>query len=583
MKLQKTHKLVAWFIITLPGIFAVAFFSMALYLYLTPYTACLHSVVQKLHRPDLLTAMQTRYFTRSTYVQLRVLLGVAGSLALVLYALFFRRRIYMHQFVQQLLQTAYNLFHLANQSYHSFKSTSKVLFFVLLLFTFLRSLYYNHHYELQFDEAWNAVFYLKGSWYYSLLAYNNYPLHNLITWCFVHTLGMHAWVLRLPVIMMGVCCTGLIAILTQQITQRSEISLSAALLFACLPVSVFYMLYARGVLFELFFVLLIIGLFITKKQANYSFQHAIGFALLNLFGTLSMVSHPVFILGTSLALFVLAFNKHSNITFRFVGHYSFFSLMFSGLALFPMLFITGKWPIVSNMHSLKTLHALDGFSFLFSCSGFITGYPWLIPASACVSIVVLFVSMSSEKIRLLASLNLGLVTAVYLITFLFGLSLPERSMSFLFVVPLSSLLLLLIWLYQLTRSRWAVIFFTCLLSILFSYKAHVHPFLNWSKTLDQQVKSVAYTLQQQHVHHVYNASRDFDYFIPGIEFYYASAHDSILFSSSSAKSSRYKNSVDSTDDVFVLPAQEYATCLASFKPFITVGEIHFFLRRKINP
>jgi hypothetical protein len=104
--------------------------------------------------------------------------------------------------------------------------------------------------------------------------------------------------------------------------------------------------------------------------------------------------------------------------------------------------------------------------------------------------------------------------------------------------------------------------------------------LNWSRELDKQVMDVAMLLKQNHITRVYNDSREFDYFIPGIEFYFKQHHKSIEFSSSSISSTRYASTIDATIQCVVLSKQSTAAYYQGDSLIYESGDIMIYKRTK---
>jgi hypothetical protein len=119
---------------------------------------------------------------------------------------------------------------------------------------------------------------------------------------------------------------------------------------------------------------------------------------------------------------------------------------------------------------------------------------------------------------------------------------------------------------------------SCLM--ILSYASYTHPFLNWSRELDKQVMDVAMLLKQNRITRVYNDSREFDYFIPGIEFYFKQHHKSIEFSSSSISSTRYASTMDATIECVVLCKKSTAASFPGDSLLYESGDIMIYKRKK---
>ncbi|MBK7764178.1 MAG: glycosyltransferase family 39 protein [Bacteroidetes bacterium] len=180
--------------------------------------------------------------------------SILSSIALVL-LIAFRKRYYdfVSNYITKVLLFVTWLYSL----YTGYSKPGKIFLWIGIIVLLIRSLWYAQNFSIQFDEAWNYNLFLSKNLFYSLGAYNNYPLHNVITWFFIQCFGNEVMVLRFPSVLIGLILIFTVALLVRSITKNECLSISLAFLIACLPIHVFYMMYARGVLFEIYFSLLI--------------------------------------------------------------------------------------------------------------------------------------------------------------------------------------------------------------------------------------------------------------------------------------------------------------------------------------
>ncbi|KXK43870.1 MAG: hypothetical protein UZ11_BCD004000430 [Bacteroidetes bacterium OLB11] len=75
---------------------------------------------------------------------------------------------------------------------------------ICLFIILTRSFYFANSYYIQYDEAWNYNYFLAHNPVYTIFAYNNYPLHNLVSSFFLTFLPANTVVLRLPSILIGI-------------------------------------------------------------------------------------------------------------------------------------------------------------------------------------------------------------------------------------------------------------------------------------------------------------------------------------------------------------------------------------------
>jgi hypothetical protein len=79
---------------------------------------------------------------------------------------------------------------------------------------------------------------------------------------------------------------------------------------------------------------------------------------------------------------------------------------------------------------------------------------------------------------------------------------------------------------------------------------------------------------------VYNDSREFDYFIPGIEFYFKQHHRPVEFSSSSISSTRFASTIDATIQSVVLSKQSTTAYSPGDSLIYESGDIMIYKRKK---
>jgi hypothetical protein len=433
---------------------------------------------------------------------------------------------------------------------------------------------------IQYDEAWNYNLFLDKQLFYSIGAYNNYPLHNIVSWCLVHVLGSSVLVLRLTSILSGLCCTFVVALCVQHFVKNEKLALLAAALFCCLPVSLFYMLYARGVLLEMAVALLVSSLILHYSNLGFTLKRVLLVSVLNAFGTYSMLSHPYFIVSSFAALLLYSL-LYEQKNWLLVLAYGFFSLLFSVTLLIPMMLGTGLSPVIAVLTRHQAIQLNDIISYVERVSFFITGFShsfyFLFVLSS--SLLVYFFR-KNNLLCLLSLFNCSLLLLPVFIPLLTNVYPPERAISFLVLVPLNSAVLFFYYLDKIRVVRFMVYPLALFSLWVFSYNTYTHPFLNWSRVLDKQVMDVAMLLKQNHITRVYNDSREFDYFIPGIEFYCKQHHKSIEFSSSSISSTRYASTIDATIQCVVLSKQSTAAYYQGDSLIYESGDIMIYKRTK---
>ena len=580
MKLSILHKSVRLLSIALPIGVVLFLAAVTVYFFSHSYASFIQAVLASIQRPDLETVIRTHYFSLEKFNRMRwcLLISVVFSTAILL-ALYRYKKEYNH-LIDRIIRSVSNYLNSIQRILLSFSKTGRIALALLLFILLCRSIYMATTFYIQYDEAWNYNLFLDKQLFYSIGAYNNYPLHNIVSWCLVHLLGSSVVVLRLTSILSGLFCTFVVALCVQHFVKNEKLALLAAALFCCLPVSLFYMLYARGVLLEMAVALLVSFLILHYSNIGFTLKRVLFVSVLNAIGTYSMLSHPYFIVGSfaALLLYSLLYEQKNCLL---VLAYGFFSLMFSGSMLIPMMLGTGLSPVIAVLSHHQAIQLNDIIRYVERVSFFITGFSTSFYFLFLFSIGLLVYFFRKNNLLCLLSLfNCSWLLLPVFIPLLTNVYPPERALSFLVLVPLNSAVLFFYYLDKMHLVRFMVYPLSLFSLWVFSYNTYTHPFLNWSRELDKQVMDVAMVLKQNHITRVYNDSREFDYFIPGIEFYFKQHHRPIEFSSSSISSTRYASTIDATIQCVVLSKQSTAAYSPGDSLIYESGDIMIYKRKK---
>ncbi|MBK9302235.1 MAG: glycosyltransferase family 39 protein [Bacteroidetes bacterium] len=543
MLAQRVSKILFFLLLMATGLLAGSF----LFFYFVSYESLVTSVLNEINRMDLYPLIKQQYFPLHKYHLVRMIVyGVSITAAMGLLALFkYRNRI----LTSLLYWTEKLLGYLVLGKQILIQNTRLINIGLLLSLTIilLRSIYYAATWPIQYDEAWNYNYFLHKNIFYSIVAYNNYPLHNLVSRFFLYFLPDHVFVLRLPSILMGLCTCLLVFVMVKKITQQEWLALMAMIVFACLPVNVFYMLYARGVLFEVFFALLLSSfIFFFLKQKITLVK--IGFlAILNALGTYSMLSHGYFIASSALAVAIyLLFQTDKQV--RFIILYPLLSILFSAVLLTPMMLGTGMSLGLGAGLSNGQFTTLPYLPF-HSYADFATGSWWGFYVLIALNIFLLFIK-STKEYRWLLLLNMVLICTPFVIKFITGVTPPERALAFLVLVPLLSFV---VWVKVCNLNAKTTIGLAFVWCSILVFVVHRHQKLNWSKQLDHEVYTLSKILATHQVHTIYNKCDAFNYFVPGLEYYALSSNKSFNYTTSIKNSSRYKASMNDGTDCVIEP------------------------------
>ncbi len=509
----------------------------ALLVHVLAYDQLLHYVVGTLHRPDLENTLRTRFFTASKFSLLQTLLPVLALVGTSVAAyLWYKRKNILHTISGYLQWCAVQKQKIA-LTWRETAAPIRWLMRLLLLLLAARSVYYATTWNVQYDEAWNYNYFLGQKWWYSIVAYNNYPLHNLLAWPLAKLMpGATTLAMRIPGILAGLTACFGVFVCTQRLWRNERLSLLCSALFACLPVTVFYMLYARGVMLEILFALPLAYFIIKAMQQPMSRNALFTFVVLQALGTYSMLSHPYFIAFSGLALVVSQLFKHKSKWFAY-SWLLIASVLAGLLLLVPVMMGTGLGlglQVAAGQHSNITLSLL--LTQVEKNAQFITGYSYAFYVLALINLIAL--RHSSKQVQATALLNFCLLLCPIFIPLLTHTVPPERALAFLVVVPVLTMGLAIRMLPKPIPAYAYGLGGLLLISIL-SWKSHTHGFLNWSRKKDKAARETATVLMQQGVQTLYNQCADMSYYIPAIDYYYRIEGQHISFYSSEQASTRY--------------------------------------------
>lgn len=556
------------FLILIPICTCIGLISFSISICTKSYSDFIQSILQSIERADLDERIKTTYFPESKFFMLKIAVSVLSIILTLLSAslILFRERYFA--FISKHILKISKFIESVFSTYSSISKQGKFVLWIGLFLLLLRSLWYAQTFSIQFDEAWNYNLFLSKNLFYSLGAYNNYPLHNIVSWFFIQCFGNEVLVLRLPSIIMGCITVFSLCIVCINITKNEWLSISLAFLFACLPVSVFYMMYARGVLFEIFFSIIVSSFLIKKSQNGFQKNHLLWLGLLNALGTYSMLSHIYFIGASSLFLFMIGFTiKKSRLVFAV--SYFFISMIGSGILLIPFFLGTGMELGIEAAYGAGIPIWDDYLQNIYLYSSFITGTSWGLFISLSCMLLILLVNVKRYSVLVIFTFCLAVV--MFIVPATTHIFPPPRAFGFLVLIPIISLGI--IFSLIINYNNWIGLAFACVAAIFFSERAHTHPFLNWSKELDKEVEHASEVMIENNIHLPYNDCRDFDYFIPGISYYYKQYHQNIQFTSSAKQSTRYTKFSRENADAIIMYNASTQSVPHGFKLIYAYGDV----------
>jgi hypothetical protein len=533
MKYSMYRRLIASILVALPFLFLVCILIGSIFIWTHDYEHMIHQAIRFAQRSDLEKMIRSQFFSVEKFKLIRKIL--IGIITICSFACFYFYKNY--NFFRSVIDC--NLLSVA-----MFFSKLKIIalefnrqhkWFLMLLFGFVlfRSVYYAMVGDIQYDEAWNFNYFLDPSFINSIIAYNNYPLHNLITWLFVKLMGSSVFVMRVPILFVGLLTIYCFMLFTKIYFKQDKLALVVGSIFACLPVTIYYMLRARGVILEVYFTLVVFALLLQFKEKNFTLNRILVLGFLNGLGTYSMLSHVYFIAFSSLGLVFFIKDK-----WQFAVYYAIASTAFSALFLLPIVLGTGISLGLAAAYDSLPLHFEQLVSTCKTYSFFFTSSSILLPFLLILMLLGTIVYREQNKPLKGILFSLLILSSLVFVPLITGISPPARAMAFI-IIPLLFVFSIFISSFILKIPGKPLYVILLLVTISLSYILHTSHLLNWSKRLDANVKKLSVVMQSNAIQTIYNTTESFNYFVPGLEYYYRIRHIPFRYETSLQSSSRY--------------------------------------------
>jgi len=478
------------------------------------YAGIIDFAITQLQRPDLRAQLISQYFTHEKFEQLKTLITFISIIPVsCIIILWVKRKAIWKTAAQIILAMKQKLRKLASTFVDIDSSTQYGLAIIIVLVT-VRSFWYATHYYAQYDECWNYNYFLSNSPLNTLVAYNNYPLHNIFTFGLLQLLPDTTLIMRLPSIFFGIVNILLVFALSKQLFGKNQLALMASVIYAVLPMTVFYMLYARGVSIALTFCLLLMHYFLVKKIARwdqYDIMIVISMGVLSMYSMTTMVVFFSLLVGFALLSAML----HRNLPAMKKGVGIYLAILFfSALLYTPMLLGSGFDIATSSDYGFSNFQWPAFFQQLSVIArnqiGFYNGLYIMLP----LGLVGYF--FSTKKSLVLFSITL--LAIPFLLATIFKLYLPARAISFM----IFGYLFIIIIIIEIFIRRfgmpvsWIIV---TLVILMGSYVSHTHTFMTWSAKPDKAAYEIAELFRQQDIQEIYDQSEHFSYFAPALGYY----------------------------------------------------------------
>ncbi len=500
-------------------------------------------IIRLTKRPYLLSILQQRIITPQKFVLIHwgcyAMLAINPAIVFMLF--FYRKKIITSlQFVKYCVASALNS---VTSVFRNNSRQANMAFLVLLLIITGRAIYYMIHFELQYDEMWSYNYFTSKPFYVSIVSYNNYPLYELSTQLFKWLPFSMKINLRLPCLLAGVASCVVLYACIKNYTRDAFMALAGVALFACMPVTTFYMLYARGVIFELFFAIVsifcVLNIINNKPQKKYF----IIFVLANAAGLYAIPTHVYFLVMEMVITVIYARRFKKEILKPFLLN-NLLVMGISFICYLPVIIGSGLSFILDPPPNPALVNQIvpDLIFYNRGVGTFFTGEPYgliflLVLTTATTFIVKKFKKPLTYLIRYAFMLCL-LPTVIYL---LHRTTIAERAIPFIgFIVPLCLCIIFFV-LKDRVKQYWlyAILGFLFIAGCVVSDR---QSFMNWSAEQDKKAITIANLLMQNHVASCYDnaATSGFYYYYPALEYYYGQQNRAIDINVSTPNSLRYK-------------------------------------------
>jgi len=379
----------------------------ALYLlYSKSYTEFINWFLISMHKPHLQQSASS-YLTQQQFKLLRMIAMLFSSGLFFLLFWAYKKREWLMTRSQNLLeQLQFAMIGFAKNILPS-RKLHRILFLLLVVFYFVRSIVSVIYYPIDFDEADTYMLFssqgpLVSATFYPLP--NNHILFSIITSVTTLLPGDPVYLLRLPLIPIGVLCMFLLyAFLKKHFTEEAAL-IGLSFFIASYPV-VLYSFLARGYLLLLFCY---IGALYAIFQITISYDNRKRFYyLLTVSSVAGFYTIPSFLYAFAglllFALFYLLFQKRIRDLFRLLQA-TFITALVTMLLYIPVL-ISVKWELLkpylnpvyerSTMaQSFQATYSVLGQTFLTASVplALLTGFFLLIG-----SVILLFNKLSSNR------------------------------------------------------------------------------------------------------------------------------------------------------------------------------------------
>lgn len=554
-----------------------ALLGLLLSIYFFSYNSILEYGIHELGRPDLEKTLRQDFFTERKFEGLRRIVPLFIVILSGGIFLWIRNRLKLKKSIASALNYLKIKWGSIFQEITYCTWQTKITLSLLLVVITIRSCYYALHYYAQYDECWNYNYFLSNSLLPSFFAYNNYPLHNVITYMFLQVVPDSTFGMRLPSVLFGLINALLVFVLVKRLFKLDWLALIGLALFAIIPMSVFYMMYARGVMLALFFSLILFYFFIVKGLKNWNRKDIFFASLCVGLGSFSMISFPLYVAGLFLIAFITAFTRWDKTDLKKLTLFLFYTLLFCILLFIPMLLGSGMDLGFQSHYRQATFHFNKYIEQLEMISYIQIGF--YNASYVFILLNFLFLAISDTTVKKLTVFNLAMLALPFVVPLVNLTYLPARAYSFQLLSYLFSLIILLYWMHKKVNTSLAVILGSVFV-LIGSFISHQHTYLNWSSKQDEEAYHIANLLFENNITNYYNDSPAFTYYVPGISYYYKLHNQEIEYRTSLKKSTRYSDALIKSHAVVISSRDRGSANYKDYSERIYFNKSFMILKRR---
>jgi hypothetical protein len=524
------------------------FFATAVTLFTSGYDDFIGFLGKTIEKPDWDKFIRL-HFSLSAFKSARLIILVL-LLAYILFGLYLlRKRKTITRKISSFLHYTGSLLSAMYNELKSMPRYARLLLMALLIFCAAKALWYIITIPLQYDEMWSYNYYIGNSFWQSfVLPHNNHTFYTLVAW-FFHWLPMDEQInMRLPNLFAGLLLIVLFFLLIKKYFSIHAALISGFWFATCCPVA-FYMLYARGYLFVLLFVVLALGsqLLVLKNKNN---NAAFFFLFVSLVA--GYWSNPVFLyahVAIAVPVFILCAHSRQWDVLKKNILYHLTALLFIVLLYLPTL-------LSSHIHELlhagvknSTAENIPWLTLYYNSYfqlGFKKAY-WVLPVLIFASLFIIFKKKQFGFLPLFAICGF---IFIFLFSFLQSVPLAGHISIFL-AVSLGILLAILVHAAEniFKVKKFILLPLLACVAMLNSYFAHTHHWLNWSLRLDTSAKNISLLLEKRKIRTCYLTAV---YYKPHLEYYYKIHGESLHISMPDTVSHDYRRFNSAEEECIII-------------------------------